>query len=204
MGGNIVTCDFVDGFRQIRTHRMALEIAEELHDRPTLKVPARERPQPRADAAPGGPDDVVGLVLGQVERDRISRIDADGHRVLPRWERGAIAVGRVLAGLAENGPVERERGHVAGCAPDLVEDRKASENGDDLDSRQRRLEQAQRLELDERCRPRLGGQVDRERRLVADRELVGHVVEIAVDAVADNLDRLHAELVVGGAPVEVS
>ena len=61
---------------------------------------------------------------------------------------------------------------------------------------QRWFEQAERVQLEQRRRPRLRREIDRERRLIADRHLVRHAVGVAVDVVADDLHRLHAELVV--------
>ena len=69
---------------------------------------------------------------------------------------------------------------------------------------QRRLQEAQRVQLEQRGRPGLRGQVDGERGHVADGELVLDAVEVAVHVVADDLDRLHPELVVAGAAVEVA
>ena len=74
----------------------------------------------------------------------------------------------------------------------------------DLRRGERRLEEVERVQLEERGRPRLRGQVDGERGLVADRHLVRDAVEVAVDVVADDLHRLHAQLVVGGAAIEVA
>ena len=133
------------------------------------------------------------------------RIHAQRERVLAAGE-APVAVVRVLAGLAEDRLVERELRHVAAGAADLGE--RCSARGSICCVCSRVSGGSSRPSSSSsslRRRPRL-----RRRGTTASAvwspidHLVRDAVAVAVDAVADQLDRLHAELVVRGAAVEVA
>ena len=90
---------------------------------------------------------------------------------------------------------------VAGSAADRIEHLRSGLNGRGLLGGQR-IDESEARELNLGGRAGLGREVHAERGDVANRELVGHAVAVAIHIVAGCFDRLHPNLVVRGAAVE--
>jgi hypothetical protein len=196
--------DLVDRLGQARAHVVALEIAPELDQR--LPVAADlQRAQPIAHRPVGVEQHVVGLVPGEIELDRARRVDAERERILAGRE-ARVAIRSVLTRLAEDRIVERERRHVTGGAAQAhaLDQGRPPLDAALLVARERRLEQPELVELEQGGGPGLRREIDRECGLISDRHLVLDAVVVAVHSFADDLDGLHAHLVVRGVPVEVA
>ena len=159
--------------------------------------------QAAQEVAVGERDPVVRDVGDQVGADRGGRADADADRIDARREQG-VAVGRALAGLAHHRVVQDQRRDVAGGAADLAEHDLPAVDRRDVGGGQRRIQQAQRVELDLGVRARLRLHVGGHGGDVAEAELVDDAVAVTVDTDAGQLHALHADLVVAGAAHEVA
>src|SRR5438477_4894585 len=199
--------DLVDRLGETGAHVVALEIAVEADDRAAegvlLEGPEVEGAVPEHLARVAGRlrQHVLGCVLGEVERDRVRGVDAERHRVGAARELGVAVLGH-LARLAEDRVADLHLRLVAGVALHVAKDARAAVDRRLLGVGQ--VHEAEARELELRHRPGLRRLVERQRGYVADGQLVGDTVAVAVHARPDELDTLHAHLVGGGAPDEVT
>ena len=139
---------------------------------------------------------IVRQVPGQIEHDRMGRIDARRLRILTAWE-DLVPEAGILAGLAEHGVIQGKFRHMAARATDRLECLATTIDGFGF-TRLERIDEAEFDKLELCGRARLGGYVECHRSDVADGHLVNHAIEIAINAFADQFDRLDAKFPMGG------